>query len=272
MRFSCRFASFSVRETLDVVRKHAAYLCAFASACIVGSRRTIRILFRIGFLASRLGWGMVLSSSATAHLFYVVRSCLPGSAAHCAREPHAAPIIYQPRRLMYASQPATAEGERVVCLDVCRRMSESSRLSVVWHVTLPRGLSTLRNGCSRVEGSSGLAGRIGCSTLVYWERRSVAPVSRKCRHRLSPPPPRQHAFIPRCVSRAMSLGRIRFRDRKPCAPRLDGWARCDGWTIASSLHCTRLTRRRQFHRRSVAPCRCIVVFPFVHALSRRWMT
>lgn len=97
------------------------------------------------------GLGMVLSSSATAHLFYVVRSCLPGSAAHCAREPHAAPNIYQPRRLMYASQAASAEGERVVCLDVGRRMSESSRLSVVWHATLPHGRSTLRNGCSRVE-------------------------------------------------------------------------------------------------------------------------
>ena len=177
---------------------------------------------------------MVLSSSATAHLFYVVRSCLPGSVAQCAREPYAAPVIYQPRRLMYASQAASAEGKRVVCLDVCRRMSESSRLSVVWHVTLPRGLSTLRNGCSRVEGSSGLAGRIGCSTLVYWERRSVAPVSRKCRHRLSPPPPRPRAcIIPRCVSRAMSLGRIRFRDRKSCAPRF-AWV---GPTWSVLLHC-----------------------------------
>lgn len=88
-------------------------------------------------------------------------------------------------------------------------------------------------------GSSGLAGRIGCSTLVYWERGSVAPVTRKCRHRLSLPPPRPHACIPRCVSRAMSLGRIRFRDRKPCAPRLDGWARCGRWTRRGKLllHC-----------------------------------
>jgi len=105
------------------------------------------------------GLGMVLSSSATAHLFYVVRSCLPGSVAQCAREPYAAPVIYQPRRLMYASQAASAEGKRVVCLDVCRRMSESSRLSVVWHVTLPRGRSTLRKPLF-VGGSSDLAGKL----------------------------------------------------------------------------------------------------------------
>ena len=68
------------------------------------------------------------------------------------------------------------------------------------HVTLPRGRSTLRKPLF-VGGSSGLAGRIGCSTVVYWARGSVAPVSKKCRHRLSPPPPRPRACIPRCVSR-----------------------------------------------------------------------
>jgi len=101
--------------------------------------------------------------------------------------------------------------------------------------------------------------QIGCSTVVYWARGSVAPVSRKCRHRLSPPPPRPRAcIIPRCVSRAMSLGRIRFRDRKPCAPRF-AWVG-PTWSVDETrqvlLHCiVPVTRRRQFHRRSVASCR-----------------
>lgn len=56
----------------------------------------------------------------------------------------------------------------------------------------------------------------------------------------------------------MSLGRIRFRDRKPCAPRF-AWVG-PTWSVDETrqvlLHCiVPVTRRRQFHRRSVASCR-----------------
>lgn len=200
--------------------------------------RVLASLVRVGRFGSCFGLVSWLSGLVWAWcfrrppLFYVVRSCLPGSAAHCAHHlPTAALDVRLPsslgrgraRRVFGRLSSHEREQPSVGCL-ACDTSS--------WSFDASKRLFA--------GGSSGLAGRIGCSTLVYWERGSVAPTES----------PALHVWMG-------GLDVVGGRDAASC--------------FFIALYPSHASSPVSSSLRGVMSS-CIVVFPFVHALSRRWIT